>query len=146
MNFPTLAPNVPRPSAGASDRKLSDDEIRLRIRRFLEEVAQAQTYVHRSALTEGFVTKPRPDVNHYRNLINLRDKALSAFNAQDAAAGRPFVTSVVLNPRNLEPDARFFEDLARARSVRLDTEEEKREAHLHEFEAAKVFPWASGSK
>lgn len=146
MNFLTLVPNIPRPSAGASATQLTDDEIKLRIRRFIEAVLESGAYAHYSSLTEGFDSLRSAGKRRYPNVVALRDEALAELNAEDTRLGRPFRTSVVLDGPELMPRRRYFDDLAIARGTRFTTEEERKAAHLRELEAARDYDWSTSAE
>lgn len=142
MTANLLAPGIPLPSQGSSAVRLTAQEITARMRVFLESVAAQKRYVYYSTLIQGFAVKQSRDPKAicYPDINGIREAALEQFNEEDAAAGRPFVSSVVLEARGeaMLPRQPFFDALAKARGVPVRTEEEKREAHLREFEAAKA--------
>jgi hypothetical protein len=78
---------------------------------------------------------------HTRGATELRDQAFAEFDEQDFAAGRPLLTSVVLDGKTMRPQKFFFRQLERYRGVVAKTAEEKDAAHLVEFNAAKAFDW-----
>jgi hypothetical protein len=145
MAYPTLAPDVPRPSEGASENQLTREDIKRRMRRYLELVALSKTYVFHSYLTEGFTKWPKAGKPNYPDIDEIRDEALREFNEDDAKAGRPFVTAVLLEATTKDkmlPRPAFFEALARLKGIEV-TKDNAKEVHLREFEAAKLYPWES---
>lgn len=122
--------------------RLTEAEIKARMRFFLEQVASHQRYVTYSTLVEGFRNKPKKGLMHYPEIVRIRAEALEEFNRSDADAGRPFVTSVVLEAGEaMLPRKPYFVALAVARSIEIRTPEQAREAHAREYEAAHAYPW-----
>lgn len=71
----------------------------------------------------------------------VRNAAIADSDAQDVAAGRPLLTSVVVDPVTMLPRKGFFRVLCERDAVEAKTEEDKARLHTQEYHRALAFPW-----
>jgi hypothetical protein len=145
--YQLLAPHIPLPSTGASETQLPREEIKRRMRTYLEMVAASGWFVYHSYLTLGFAKKGKRSEPHYPDIDSVRDEALQEFNQDDAKAGRPLVTAVLLDAKQEEmlPRKHFFEALERLKGIEV-TNANAKALHLQELLAARQYPWSCKEK
>ncbi|HXM80426.1 MAG TPA: hypothetical protein VN929_00700 [Burkholderiales bacterium] len=109
------------------------------IGRFLEELARRKTTTTYGELAERFGFPPMEGAWSAHPLSQVFD----SLDQQDAAASRPFRTSVVIRrDRNIPGDG-YFESLARVKTngISAKTDRAKEKVWLDELKAAYAFRW-----
>lgn len=128
------------------------EERKLRVIRLLESVARgdyeflmdrrSQTWIRQQFISPNFIDLALPSApTGQPSNTETRNAAIADSDAQDVAAGRPLLSSVVLDPATMLPRRSFFKVLCARDAVEAKTKEEKGRLHAQEYERALAFPW-----
>jgi hypothetical protein len=104
---------------------------------FLEGKARDQRTVFYSDLVARFGLPP---LGEHWNLHPLA-QAFDILDREDAAANRPFRTSVVIAKENNMPGGGYFTSLATLKNIHVRTEARKLEVFTQQLSAAFEYPW-----
>lgn len=85
-----------------------------------------------------------PVASEERSAAEVRNAAMADSDDQDQAAGRPLLTSVVIDGVAMMPTRKsYFSAIEKRDKVTLKTDEDKWVAFKREHERAMAYPWAT---
>ncbi len=105
---------------------------------YLDGIAKKGKTVFYSELVKQFDLPPLDEAWTSHPLSAAFDR----LDKEDAEAGRPFRTSVVIAKELNRPGDGFFKSLAELKGKRARSEKQKLELFINEFRDAVKFPWS----